>query len=192
MSAAAFPVHATPGPLSDGEPFVLAVPSPDSTIRTVARANARDALRTLLAPALGCALSDVPLQSEPGSAPRLALDTPRIGIAIAHEAGLSLVAALRGGRVGIDLMRIAPVPDFDEVARDYLGPEVRAALAKVDEAARPAAFAFAWTRFEAVLKCHGRQIAEWSPDIARLFPKTQFRSLALQEGYAGHVAWVVE
>jgi len=192
MSVAAFPVHAAPWPLPNGEPFVLAVRVPDSTIRTLARARARDGLRALLASAIGCAPEEVPLRCEPGSAPRLVPDPARIGVTISHEAGLSLVAALRGGRVGIDLMRIAPVPDWEAVARDYLGPAAQAALAEVGELARPTAFALAWTRHEAVLKCHGQRIGEWSPETARLFAMTQFRPLALQEGYAGHVAWAAE
>jgi 4'-phosphopantetheinyl transferase len=192
MTGAALGVHAAPGSLRAGEPFVLAVTTPDTTLRAAARDRARGALRALLAPALGCMFDEVPLQCEPGSAPRLALDAPHIGIAIAHEAGLSLVAPFPGGLIGADLMRVEPVPDWEIMARDYLGPGAHAVLARIDETGRAEAFAAAWTRFEAVLKCHGRQLAEWTAELAQLMSNTHSLPLALPKGYAGHVAWRAE
>ncbi len=166
---------------------MLAVPAPHSTIRTVARDRVRDALRGLLAPALGLRPEDVPLCCEPGETP--CLPGWDIGIGIAHEAGLSLVAALRGGRVGVDLMRIELMTDWEQVAHDYLGPRALATLYRTGPAERPLVFATLWTRAEAVLKCHGRQLAEWSEQTGRLFSNTHSMSLALPKGYAGHVAW---
>ncbi len=192
MLGPALHVHRAPGPLFAGQAFVLALATPLSSLRDTARQSARCALRALLAPALGCAPAEVPLQCEPGNAPRLALETPHIGLAIAHEAGLSLVAALRGGRIGIDLMRIEPVPDWEAVARDYLGAEVCERLAQTAAAARPAAFAAAWTRFEAMLKCHGRPLVEYSASPPQLFPNTRSLPLVLPQGYAGYAAWIAE
>ncbi|MCL2657769.1 MAG: 4'-phosphopantetheinyl transferase superfamily protein [Betaproteobacteria bacterium] len=115
---------------------------------------------------------------------------PRIGLGIAHEAGLSLVAAFPNGRVGVDLMRIDALPDWFSVARDYLGPDATRRLGRVDQAQRPTAFAAVWTQLEAVLKCHGLPLTEWSPHMAALLKSTPSQPLALPAPYIGHIAWL--
>ncbi|PPS23463.1 phosphopantetheinyl transferase [Pseudomonas amygdali pv. morsprunorum] len=100
--------------------------------------------------------------SAPGLAPRLMIDgLPEPGFSISHEAGFSLAAVNLNGAVGVDLMQVQPVPDWQVVARDYLGPDVGARLRDVSETMRPVAFARAWCEREAFLKLHGRELGEW-------------------------------
>jgi 4'-phosphopantetheinyl transferase len=58
---------------------------------------------------------------------------------------------------------VQDVPDWDRVALDYLGPQVRDMLAGLDPACRADAFAQAWTRREAQLKCLGLSLSEFIP-----------------------------
>jgi len=177
-------------PGADGVPVVLMVATPDTTVRDEARALVRTALRDYLAPLIGCAPAAVPLQIEPGQSPRLALADRPLHLSISHEAGLTLAALRSGGKVGVDLMRTAeaPLPDWEALAHDYLGPEVMDQLIGLDAAERPHGFARAWTRHEAALKCLGLPLQEWTPALARALASCEVAVLALPDGYIGALA----
>ena len=174
----------------DGAPVVLMVPTPDTALRDEARALVRTALRSYLAPLAGCAPEMLPLHTKPGTAPRLDLAGLHVRLSISHEAGLSLAAVRVGGRIGVDLMRVAgaALPDWQALAHDYLGPDVAESLLGLDARERPPAFARAWTRHEAALKCLGLQLQEWSPDLARELALCRTGELALPAAYIGAVA----
>lgn len=132
-----------------------------------ARDDARNRIRACTRKAVGQWLelpSDaITFISTPGVAPLLMIDgLPEPGFSISHEAGFSLAAVNLNGAVGVDLMQVQPVPDWQIVARDYLGPDVGARLRDVSEAMRPVAFAKAWCEREAFLKLHGRELGEWA------------------------------
>ena len=158
--------------------------------RDTARRTIRAALLDALAASLQLPAERIKLCGAPGEAPYALLDDGRrIALAISHDGDIS-VAALRldGGAVGIDLMRVADIPDWPAVARDYLGPACAAALARVSAPARAAAFARAWSEREARLKCLGLPLAEWrAGDDARL-AACVCRPLMVPEGYVGSLA----
>lgn len=175
---------ALPGP--DGTPVVLMVATPETTLRDEARGLVRGALRSFLSRLAGCPPAAVPLHADPGQAPRLDFDGLSIHLSISHEAGLSLAAVRNGGKVGVDLMRAADaaMPDWQAVAHDYLGPAALAAI----EVEGPAAFARAWTRHEAALKCLGLPLQEWTPALGRELARCHVTQLALPPAYIGAVA----
>jgi 4'-phosphopantetheinyl transferase len=177
-------------PGADGVPVVLMVATPDTTVRDEARVLVRTALRDYLAPLIGCAPAAVPLLIEPGQAPRLALADWPLHLSISHEAGLTLAALRSGGKVGVDLMRTAdaPLPDWEALAHDYLGPEVVARLSRLGAVERPHGFAQAWSGHEAALKCLGLPLQEWTPALARALASCEVAALALPDGYIGAMA----
>jgi 4'-phosphopantetheinyl transferase len=85
-------------------------------------------------------------------------------------------------------MSIVPVPDWESVARDYLGPEAARKLAARPNGERDAAFAHAWSEHEARLKCLGLQLSEWCDERAVALQACRCFALALPEGYMGYVA----
>jgi 4'-phosphopantetheinyl transferase len=158
--------------------------------RATARRTIRAALLAALAEATGLPASSIRLCGGPGEAPfALLVDGSRIALSISHDGDLS-VAALRldGGAVGIDLMRVADVPDWEAVARDYLGPACAAALAATPAQERAAAFARAWSEREARLKCRGWQLVEWRDDTSAELLGCACRALDVPDGYIGSVA----
>jgi 4'-phosphopantetheinyl transferase len=179
---------AAPG--ADGMPVVLMLATPGTTLRNEARDLVRTALRSYLAPLVGCVPAEVPLHAEPGQAPRLDAAGRSIHLSISHEAGLTLAAIRDGGRVGVDLMLAAndALPDWQTIARDYLGTDATANILAVAAAARPRAFAHAWTRHEAALKCLGLPLSEWTPALARTLASCDLIDLPLPAGYVGAVA----
>ena len=181
------PEPATPS--ADGVPVVLMIATPKTTLRDEARRLVRTTLETFLARLTGCAHT---LHTEPGTAPRLDLAVAGrpVHLSISHESGLSLAAIRCGGRVGVDLMHAvdAATPDRETIAHDYLGPDAAAELMRFGVAERQTAFARAWTRHEAGLKCLGMQLQEWSPDLARELAQCRYSELALPAPYIGAVA----
>lgn len=191
--APSHPVHWWQGrlPQEHGGLLVIGVNGEDD--RVLARSRIRAALRGAIALLIGVPESDVAIGSEPGRAPSVSIHggcgKPAPGIAISHDGGLSLAAINLRGAVGIDLMRVQDIPDWQAVAHDYLGPGVAAMLAAADARLRPAALARAWTEREARLKCHGLQLAEWTQDGAAQTGACRCAALALPPGLIGTLAW---
>jgi 4'-phosphopantetheinyl transferase len=160
--------------------------------RGAARARVRVALREALGQLAGLAPDAILLQSTPGCAPAVSYpgrEQAAPGVSISHDEPLSLAAIHLHGAVGVDLMRVQAIPDWRAVARDYLGPHATALLEALPVADRAAAFARAWCAHEARLKCHGLQLAEWTPRLAGQLDGCHCRELALPAGIKGAVAW---
>ena len=160
------------------------------------RDQARVAIRVAILAELGL-LTGLPperiaLHAASGEAPYAQFDGPEgrhcAWLAISHDGELSLAAISLHGAVGIDVTRILEIPDWQPVARDYLGPEVAAALAVLDPPARASAFARAWSEREARLKCLGWPLAEWNPEAEPVVQACRCTALLLPEGYVGELA----
>jgi 4'-phosphopantetheinyl transferase len=164
----------------------------EATGRDAARARVRVALREALGQLAGLAPDVILIQSTPGCAPSVSYpgrDREAPCVSISHDEPLSLAAIHLHGAVGVDLMRVQAIPDWRAVARDYLGPQATALLEALPVADRAPAFARAWSAHEARLKCHGLQLAEWTPRLAGQLDGCHCRELALPAGIKGAVAW---
>jgi len=162
------PVHPWPGPAPVSPDGIFVIGMVSSPQRAQARGQIREALRQSLAAVLGLPPDAIGIASTPGAPPRVTLSGDArhsIGCSFAHENSYALAAINLRGAIGVDLMRVQDIPDWQSVARDYLGPATSAALLDTAVAERPHALAKAWTRREAALKCSGQQLSEWQADI---------------------------
>lgn len=163
--------------------YVLAVDAPQTAIRTEARQRVRAALRATLGELLGAATAEISLISQPGNPLRLAPPWAQIGLSVSHEEGLSLAAINLNGEVGIDLVGLAaPFADLEAVARDYLGPAATLALMALPPEHRTEAFARAWARHEACLKCLALPLQEWTPALASILGTCSAIDLPIKKG----------
>ncbi|MYM33554.1 4'-phosphopantetheinyl transferase superfamily protein [Duganella sp. FT94W] len=155
----------TPAP-QDGL-FAILIHTDGGPHRDAARRQLRLAAREVLAAVLHVPPDDIGIVSRPGEAPSVVLaGAPTvIGISFSHDERYSLAAINLQGRIGADIQLVQDIPDWQAVARDYLGPAVAAALQATPAAERPAAFTQAWTQREAALKCHAQQLSEWQGDL---------------------------
>jgi 4'-phosphopantetheinyl transferase len=162
--------------------------------RETARLRIRAVLITALAAHFDIDAGRIALHSPEGVAPwavvRLDEGGQRIPLSISHDGDISVAAYSFSGAVGIDVMSIVPVPDWESVARDYLGSDAARKLAARPDGERDAAFAQAWSEHEARLKCLGLQLAEWCDERAVALQACRCFPLALPEGYVGYVAYV--
>lgn len=147
--------------LSAGEPAVWVLQGQVQPART----EARRFLRDLLADYLATTPDQVPLRFARGEAPCVDADWQgmRLSISMSYGQDVALVALCPGARIGIDVTEVAPMPDWAQVARLYLGPESTAHLAALDGVSRDRVFAQAWAELEARGKCLGLGLQEWSP-----------------------------
>lgn len=146
--------------LAAGRPQIWLCQSGNRPLREVARAH----LRALLGTYLGIRPDRVPLHLAPGQAPRV--DTPwqglSLSISLSYAGGVALIGLCPGARIGVDLVEIVPIPDWDRVAQLYLGPEAALRLVKMNRDGEKN-FVLAWAEMEARSKCLGQGLQEWSP-----------------------------
>jgi 4'-phosphopantetheinyl transferase len=171
---------------------VIRITTPNTEIRHAAREHLRTAVRELLAALLQQPVATLPLVSRPGQALVLDLPGASIGLSVSHAPGLSVAAVHRHGAVGVDVMRIGEgadwMPDWETVARDYLGPEAQARIHQVTPDQRACAFAREWTTLEASLKCLGMGLTEWTPSLERRLAGCMVSTLDVPLGLCGAVA----
>ena len=165
----------------DGVLVIGTVPPPS---RMAPRTRLRQAVREAAAQWLKVDIESIAVESTPGDPPRLLLAGGVVGLSFSHDEGISLAAVHLHGAVGIDVMRVQDVPDWANLARDYLGPQVAEKLAACPDAQRPLRLAQAWTAREAALKCAGLPLMEW--DGVALNYKVQH--IALQDGFVAMLA----
>ncbi|KAB8064628.1 4'-phosphopantetheinyl transferase family protein [Janthinobacterium violaceinigrum] len=163
---------------------VLAIGIAAAMPRAEARLRIRAAVREVAARWLKMDIDAISLESTPGAPPRLLLAGRPAGLSFSHDDGWSVAAVHLHGTVGIDVMRVQDIPDWRQVARDYLGPQVTQELASLPDAQRPLALAQAWTAREAALKCAGLPLMEWD-GIAL---NCNVLHIALEDGFVAMLA----
>jgi len=127
--------------------------------------------RGLLRRMLGCYLNTDPAQVtftyESRGKPVLAgiTDGQMLQFNLSHSHGLALFAVARQAPLGIDLERIRPIPELDQIAARFFSPYENALLDDLPKEQVPEAFFHCWTRKEAYLKATGEGIADSLPEV---------------------------
>jgi hypothetical protein len=154
-----FPWPEIPDLPPPGQPVLVRVPTPSA--RMSARRELRAALRRVLAGWSACSAEEMPLcETLRGPAWMGTLAGLSLDISLSYADGEGWIGLVRAGSIGIDVMRVQPVPELESVARIYLGP---AAVKTIQNSPHPdLAFALAWTDLEARLKLLKRPLCESS------------------------------
>jgi 4'-phosphopantetheinyl transferase len=114
---------------------------------------AHGAVRTILGGYLDCAPETIAFAATAEGKPFLANGS--LAFNLSHSEALALCAVARSGQLGVDVERIRPVPDADEIVRRFFAPgEVREYTALPPQE-RLRAFFSLWTRKEALVKAVG-------------------------------------
>jgi 4'-phosphopantetheinyl transferase len=124
-------------------------------------------LRRILASYLGIAPARISLANESRGKPVLADSTAQdpLHFNLTHSDGLALFAVSRLAPVGIDVERVKPIPDADQVAARFFSPQENVALHTLPGAQMVEGFFNCWTRKEAYLKATGEGIANSLPEV---------------------------
>ena len=118
---------------------------------------ARGILRDVLAGYLDCQPADIRFQYEQYGKPgRRSRGTP-LGLEfnLSHSSGYFALAVSFGRQVGVDIERVGPLPDLDQIASSSFSDYERNALSALTPEDKLPGFFRCWTRKEAYLKARG-------------------------------------
>ena len=114
----------------------------------------RGQLREILARYLRLTPSAVAFEYGPQGKPRLAGEAA-VRFNLSHSEHEAVVAVARDREVGIDLERVRPTVECEQLAQRFFSPAETAALLALPSSVRPRAFYAYWTCKEAFLKAKG-------------------------------------
>lgn len=125
-------------------------------------AASRVALRSGLAEHLGADPGALVFQYGPHGKPELAAPFHRSGLrfSASRSEGVGLYAAAWRRCIGVDIERVRPLPDLEDIAALTFAPEERRQLERLAPAERLTGFFDCWTRKEAYLKAIGTGLAD--------------------------------
>lgn len=123
----------------------------------VARARLREILGALLGVAPGRLAFGYGARGKPSLARPFAAEDLRFNLS--HADGLALYAIARRREVGVDVERVRPLPDAEDIAARFFSTQEQAALRSLAAPKREEAFFACWTRKEAYLKATGDGLA---------------------------------
>jgi 4'-phosphopantetheinyl transferase len=122
---------------------------------------ARGVLRTILGRYLRTAPEQLSFRYSPYGKPALApeFSGEMIHFNVSHSHGLALYAFTRGREVGIDLERLRPNVEEEQIAKRFFSPREIAMLRALPRDLRQHAFFLCWTRKEAYIKATGKGLS---------------------------------
>jgi len=115
----------------------------------------RWALRAVLGRYLDADPAGIELRPQQHGKPALADRAQGLRFNLGHSGGLALIAVAEEREVGVDVERIDPRRDPVRLAERALDPATATAIRSAPADRRQALFHQAWTRREAIVKCHG-------------------------------------
>jgi 4'-phosphopantetheinyl transferase len=111
---------------------------------------------------------------------------------LAHSDSLA-VYAIADQDIGIDLERIRPMPDAQDIAARFFSPRESADLREIPEERRTEAFFNFWTRKEACLKAVGLGLSETLNEIeVSLLPQETGRLFGYSSGAVTAARWSLQ
>jgi 4'-phosphopantetheinyl transferase len=149
------------------------------------------AVRTILARYLGSTASGIRVDSSPAGKPFL----PNAGLSfnLSYSDEIAVCALAGAGPIGVDVERIRPMSDAEEMVKSYFAPGEARAYAELPSIDRMAAFFSTWTRKEALVKAvgDGTQVPldSFVVDIA---PSAAEPHLAIDRRYGDWRLWSFE
>jgi len=122
---------------------------------------ARGALRSILGTYLDCAPDELQFDYGAHGKPALTGRFAECGLFfnLAHSEDLALLAVTRLGPIGVDVERVRPMADADELVERFFSPRENALFQQLSCDKKNVAFFNLWTRKEAWLKATGEGIA---------------------------------
>ena len=120
-------------------------------------AFARGMLRTVLGHYLEIAPAAVRFSRSPHGKPSLALPAlaSRVQFNLSHTAGYILIALCLDASVGVDVERLRPDIEIEDLAAKFFSSAEKQAILSLPKAERRRAFFHCWTRKESLLKAWG-------------------------------------
>lgn len=153
---------------------------------------ARGALRVLLGSYLNTSRSNVRFRYNSSGKPSLA-SLGRIRFNVSHSSRLAVFAFTLDCEVGVDVEKIRPLQEMDEIAKHFFCAEEAAELAALPLDERERAFFLCWTRKEAYIKATGDGLsAPLGAFRVTLRPCDVARFIHLPRERGSNTAWTLD
>jgi 4'-phosphopantetheinyl transferase len=123
----------------------------------------RGLLRRILARYLACDPAEISFTYEARGKPSLAnliREGHPVHFNLSHSHGMALIAVTRQHALGVDVERVRPMPEIDQIAARFFSARENAMLNALPSDSTIEGFFHCWTRKEAYLKATGQGIAE--------------------------------
>jgi 4'-phosphopantetheinyl transferase len=133
-------------------------------------------LRTVLGGYIACDPQLIEFGDSSGGKPFIKGSMLRFNLS--HSDGMALIAVTLNREVGVDIERIRPMPDLNQIARDFFSAGERDDLLSLAPECRETAFYNCWTRKEAFVKAIGHGL---------LYPLDSFRVTLLPHQPPGFI-----
>ena len=126
-------------------------------IHRVRYAAAHTALRQLLSAYLRRAPESLSFESQSTGKPFIESGEgeERLFFNLSHSEDLALIGVTRAGEIGVDIERLRPVPDVDDIASRFFSESERQRIREMKSEDQARAFLICWTRKEAYIKARG-------------------------------------
>ncbi|MBM3814391.1 MAG: 4'-phosphopantetheinyl transferase superfamily protein [Acidimicrobiia bacterium] len=121
--------------------------------------TARAALRILIARYTGIQPQSIRYRIGSHGKPRLDHDTANLSFNVSHSGGLAVFAFARGCELGVDIEKIRPIEDLDNIARRFFCTREFESIRRTSGQERVDSFFRCWTRKEAFIKADGRGLS---------------------------------
>jgi 4'-phosphopantetheinyl transferase len=122
---------------------------------------AQGLLRIILAGYLRISPRDIKYMRTEYGKPYLELGKEDAGLEfnLSHSGEAVMIAITKGNPIGVDVEQVKPLPDLDQVARNYFSAAEQADLFSLEGPARIEGFYRCWTRKEALIKASGEGLS---------------------------------
>lgn len=117
----------------------------------------------------------------------------RLDFNVSHTDGLALLAFAWERVIGVDVERIRPMPEFDQISKRFFAPTECVALAGLPAHEQLRGFFTCWTRKEAYLKAHGAGLAlPLDSFVVSVAPHEPARVLSVRDDPDAPTRWHLE
>jgi 4'-phosphopantetheinyl transferase len=122
---------------------------------------AHGVLRTILSGYVGVRPNTIRFSANSFGKPYIDMpeSDPRISFNMSHAEDLTIVAVMLAQAVGVDVESVRPIPELDNIARDYFSDAERALLQSSPAGLKEQTFCLCWTRKEAYVKAVGKGLS---------------------------------
>lgn len=111
---------------------------------------------------------------------------------ISHSAGLAIIAIVLTKAIGVDLEKIRPVPEAEQIVRKLFSQNECEIFCELSETAKLEAFFNCWTRKEAYIKARGRGLSLALDQFAVSFaPGEPARLLCVEKDLIDTTRWSI-
>jgi 4'-phosphopantetheinyl transferase len=116
----------------------------------------------------------------------------RLHFSTSHSGEFGLVAVAIDRVLGVDIERMRPLSDFEDLSRNYFASSENEALRRLPEAERLAAFYRGWVRKESILKALGTGLSLGLDQVVVSLESDAARLLAIHGNPQSAAAWRLE